>query len=203
MQGYGNVGSNTVASLMGMGARVVAVSDVAGGARATGRSAPWSLVGVQAAAKTLGAVSNIRGAERVTNEEVLESDVDVLVPAALETQITEANAKRIKAGLIVEGANGPTTPQADHILEKRGIRVVPDILANSGGVLVSYFEWVQNLNRDHWSEEAVNERLELKMKKAFSDVLSYSVRESVDLRRAALAMAVDRVVTAMRLSGWH
>ena len=203
VQGFGNVGSNTVDGLMSMGARVVAVSDVAGGARTARTPLAGSFAELQAAATRHGSVGRIPGAEQITNEELLESDVDVLVPAALENQITEANAKKIRAQLVVEAANGPTTPRADHILEKNGITVVPDILANSGGVLVSYFEWVQNLNRDHWSEEAVNEKLELKMKKAFKEVLDYSAKEGIDLRRAALAMAVDRVVTAMRLSGWH
>lgn len=203
VQGFGNVGSNTVACLMNMGAKVVAVSDIAGGARATNRSLAGSYDELLAASKKLGSVSKIQGAEQISNMGLLESEVDVLVPAALENQITEENARKIKAPLIVEGANGPTTPQADHLLEKSGTRVVPDILANSGGVLVSYFEWVQNLNRDHWSEDEVNERLEFKMKKAFNEVLDYSVKENVDIRRAALAIAVNRVVAAMRLSGWH
>ena len=203
IQGFGNVGSNTAASLMAMGAKVVAVSDVAGGARAPRGTLAKSFSELQAAARRSGSVGKIPGAEEITNEELLESEVDVLVPAALENQITDSNAKRIRAKLVVEGANGPTTPQADHILDRSGVKVVPDILANSGGVLVSYFEWVQNLNRDHWSEEVVNEKLELKMKRAFNEVLDYSQKEGIDLRRAALALAVDRVVTAMRLSGWH
>ncbi len=203
VQGFGNVGSNTVSCLMDMGAKVVAVSDVLGGARATGRTPGWSFGDLQAAVKKRGSVGKVGGAEEISNEELLESEVDVLVPAALENQITEANAKRVRARLIVEAANGPTTPHADHVLDRGGVYVVPDILANSGGVLVSYFEWVQNLNRDHWPEEAVNERLELKMKKAFNEVVDHSVKESVDLRRSAIALAVDRVVTAMRISGWH
>src|SRR5487761_682280 len=141
--------------------------------------------------------------EQISNSELLESDVDVLIPAALENQITERNATKIRAKLIVEAANGPTTPMADKILGRNRVNVVPDILANSGGVLVSYFEWVQNLNRDHWTEEAVNDRLEAKMKKAFYDVLSYSRKDNIDLRRAALVLAVGRVVSAMKLSGWH
>lgn len=203
VQGFGNVGSNAVDCLMGMGAKVVAVSDVAGGARTTHPSLAGSFAELRAASVKFGSIGQIPGAERITNEELIESPVDVLVPAALENQITEANAKKVRARLVVEGANGPTTPRADHLLEKSGVAVVPDILANSGGVLVSYFEWVQNLNRDHWSEESVNEKLELKMRRAFNEVVDFSVRENVDLRRAALALAVDRVVTAMRLSGWH
>ena len=202
VQGFGNVGSNTVDNLMRMGAKVVAVSDVAGGAKSAG-SPFGSFEELMTAEVKLGSVGKVQGAEQISNEELLESEVDVLVPAALENQITEANARKVRAQLVVEAANGPTTPQADHLLEKSGIRVVPDVLANSGGVLVSYFEWVQNLERDHWSEEEVNGKLELKMKKAFNEVLDYAVKENIDLRRAALALAVERVVTAMRLSGWH
>ena len=203
VQGFGNVGSNTADILMRMGAKVVAVSDVGGGVRSASNSAFGSFDELIAAATKLGSVSRLQGARQISNEELLEAEVDVLVPAALENQITESNSKKIRAQLIVEAANGPTTPQADHLLEKSGTRVVPDVLANSGGVLVSYFEWVQNLNRDHWSEEEVNGKLELKMKKAFNEVLDFSLKENIDLRRAALALAVDRVVTAMRLSGWH
>jgi glutamate dehydrogenase/leucine dehydrogenase len=202
VQGFGNVGSNAVACLMNLGAKVVAVSDVGGGARASGSIAN-SFGELLEASQRYGSVSRIPGVDRISNQELLESEVDVIVPAALENQITESNARKIRAELVVEGANGPTTPQADHLLEKSGTVVVPDILANSGGVLVSYFEWVQNLNRDHWTEEAVNERLELKMTKAFNQVLEYSQKENLDLRRAALAIAVNRVVAAMRLSGWH
>ena len=201
--GFGNVGSNTVASLSKMGARIVAVSDVGGGAKARRGATEWTFDDICAAQAKLGSVGKLPGAEQITNEELLETDAEVLIPAALENQITESNAKKIRARLVVEAANGPTTPQADHLLEKGGVSVVPDILANSGGVLVSYFEWVQNLNRDHWSEDMVNEKLEFKMKKAFNEVTSFSQKEGVDLRRAALALAVDRVVTAMRLSGWH
>jgi len=203
VQGFGNVGSNTVGCLMDMGAKIAAVSDVSGGATRKGGTIASSFEDLIAASKKLGSVCKMAGTEPISNSELLELDVDVLVPAALENQITEENAKDVKAQLIVEGANGPTTPQADHILEKAGTRIVPDILANSGGVLVSYFEWVQNLNRDHWSEEEVNGRLESKMTKAFNEVLQYSVKENIDLRRAALAIAVNRVVAAMRLSGWH
>ena len=203
VQGFGNVGSNTVACLMEMGAKVVAVSDVSGGARLDGSGRAWSFKELEAAETMLGSVSRAQGAEPMSNEDLLESDVDVLVPAALENQVTEANARKIGARLVVEAANGPTTPHADHVLDKSGVVVVPDILANSGGVLVSYFEWVQNLNRDHWPEEEVNDRLELKMMKSFNEVCEFSLKESVDLRRAALALAVERVVTAMRLSGWH
>jgi glutamate dehydrogenase/leucine dehydrogenase len=205
VQGFGNVGSNTIKTLMEYGAKIVAISDVDGGAKAKSPNGHFEeryteLLELSAKA---GSISRIPSAEQISNDELLESDVDVLVPAALENQITEGNAHKINAKLIVEGANGPTTPMADKLLERRKINLVPDILANSGGVLVSYFEWVQNLNRDHWTEEDVNERLEHKMRKAFNDVLEFSENQNVDLRRSALVLAVSRVVSAMKLSGWH
>ena len=205
VQGFGNVGSNTVKTLMEMGAKLVAISDVVGGARAKSASGTFeqSYEKLIDESNKTGSISKISGVEEISNEEVLESDVDVLVPAALENQIIEANANKIKARLIVEAANGPTTPMADKILGRMEVNVIPDILANSGGVLVSYFEWVQNLNRDHWTEGIVNDRLESKMKRAFSDVLAYSQKNNVDVRRAALVLAVGRVVSAMKLSGWH
>ena len=205
VQGFGNVGTSTVRFLMEMGAKVVALSDVVGGAKSTNPSGYFAqrFEKLLEESNNTGSISKISGVKPISNEEVLESEVDVLVPAALENQITEKNAKNIRAPLIVEAANGPTTPMADKILSRSGARVVPDILANSGGVLVSYFEWVQNLNRDHWTEVAVNERLETKMQKAFSDVLGYSEKHNIDLRRAALVLAVTRVVSAMKLSGWH
>jgi glutamate dehydrogenase/leucine dehydrogenase len=205
VQGFGNVGSNTVKTLMEMGAKLVAISDVVGGARAKSSSGIFeqSYDKLLDESNKAGSIARISSVEQISNKEVLESDVDVLVPAALENQITEANAKKIKARLIVEAANGPTTPMGDKILDRMKVNVVPDILANSGGVLVSYFEWVQNLNRDHWTEQTVNDRLESKMKKAFYDVLAYSQKQTVDIRRAALVLAVSRVVSAMKLSGWH
>ncbi|MGI0078438.1 MAG: Glu/Leu/Phe/Val family dehydrogenase [Nitrososphaerales archaeon] len=205
VQGFGNVGTSTVGSLMGMGAKIVAISDVVGGARSTSSRGYFDqkFDSLLEESNVVGSISKVKGVEPISNEELLESQVDVLVPAALENQITEGNASKVNAALIVEAANGPTTPMADKLLQRKGIKLVPDILANSGGVLVSYFEWVQNLNRDHWTEEAVNERLESKMGKAFHDVLEYSEKHSIDMRRAALVFAVGRVVSAMKLSGWH
>lgn len=203
VQGFGNVGSHTVQSLMQMGARIVAVSDVVGGARAKNGHFQQSYEELLDISVKLGSVSKIPGVEVISNEELLESEVDVLIPAALENQITEENVRRIKADLVVEAANGPTTPVADKVLEKMGVKLVPDILANSGGVLVSYFEWVQNLNRDHWSEEEINQRLETKMVRAFNEVTHRAEKQNVDPRRAALSLAVGKVVAAMKLSGWH
>ena len=204
VQGFGNVGSNTVATLLAMGAKVVAVSDVRGAAKARHPDGfRLSFEKIQSVSNDQGSVGKIPGAQEITNEELLEMDVDVLIPAALENQLTEMNASSVKAKLVVEAANGPTTQHADKILMRNGVTIIPDILANSGGVLVSYFEWVQNLNRDHWTEEVVNERLAQKMKKAFGDVLSFSQKENVDMRKGALAIAVQKVTSAMRLSGWH
>jgi glutamate dehydrogenase (NAD(P)+) len=204
VQGFGNVGSNTVEILMGMGAKVVAVSDVAGAVKSKSPGGfDIKYEKMQEVSKTEGSVSKVPGGEPISNEELLEMEVDMLIPAAMENQLTEKNAGSIRAKLVLEAANGPTTTHADKILNRNGVTIVPDILANSGGVLVSYFEWVQNLNRDHWSEEAVNQRLELKMKKAFGDVLALSQKQGLDMRKGALAIAVQKVNAAMRLSGWH
>ncbi len=205
VQGFGNVGSNTVKSLMEMGAKIVAMSDVVGGAKPKGLKKYFeqSFSSLLDTSMKLGSISMIPNVEQISNEKVLETEADLLIPAALENQITENNAHKIKAQIIIEAANGPTTPMADKILEGQGIRLVPDILANSGGVLVSYFEWVQNLNRDHWTEEEVNNRLEHKMVHSFNEVVALAEKEGVDLRRAALVLAVNKVVAAMKLSGWH
>jgi glutamate dehydrogenase/leucine dehydrogenase len=205
VQGFGNVGSNTVKSLMEMGAKIVAMSDVVGGAQPKNprKYFEQSFSALLETSTKLGSISMIPNVEQISNEEVLETEADLLIPAALENQITENNAHKIKAKIVIEAANGPTTPMADKILERQGIRLVPDILANSGGVLVSYFEWVQNLNRDHWTEEEVNNRLEHKMVHSFNEVVALAEMKGVDLRRAALVLAVNKVVAAMKLSGWH
>ncbi len=139
----------------------------------------------------------------ISNAEVLEVDCEILIPAALENQITARNAGNIKAGLIAEAANGPTTPEADEILFKAGKFMIPDILCNAGGVTVSYFEWVQDLNRDHWSEQVVNEKLREIMVKAFSEVLAVARREQCNMRTAAYLLAVKRVADAMELRGLY
>jgi glutamate dehydrogenase (NAD(P)+) len=150
-----------------------------------------------------GTVQGFPGATDITNAQVLEVDCDILIPAALENQITERNAGRIKARLIAEAANGPTTPDADLILASKGVFMIPDILCNAGGVTVSYFEWVQDLNRDHWSEVVVNEKLREIMVKAFSETLEISLRENCDMRTAAYLLAVDRVANAMSMRGLY
>jgi len=205
VQGFGNVGSNTVKSLMEMGSKIVAVSDVVGGAKPKGSKNYFdqTFSSLLETSNRLGSVSRVPNIEQISNEEVIETEADLLIPAALENQITENNAHKVKAKIVIEAANGPTTPMADKILHRQGVVLVPDILANSGGVLVSYFEWVQNLNRDHWSEEEVNNRLEHKMIHAFNEVVTLAEKDGIDLRRAALVLAVNKVVGAMKLSGWH
>ena len=200
IQGFGNAGS-IAARLIGLeGATVVAVSDSTGGIHDPngldiGRVIAWK--------QEHGTVQGFPSASDVTNAQVLEVDCDILIPAALENQITSRNAGNIKARLIAEAANGPTTPDADEILFKNGKFMIPDILCNAGGVTVSYFEWVQDLNRDHWSETVVNEKLREIMVKAFSEVLAIARREQCDMRTAAYLLAVKRVADAMELRGLY
>lgn len=199
IQGFGNVGSNA-ALIMAKeyGMKVVAVSDSKGGIyNKNGLNVDKVIEEKQ---KT-GTVTTYKDAEKISNEEILELDVDVLVPAALEQVITKQNADKIKAKIIGEGANGPTTPEADEILYQKGVFVIPDILANSGGVTVSYFEWVQNLERLQWSLDQVNKMLEEKMTKAFNDVYETSKKYKTDMRTAALVLAVSRVAEAIKLRG--
>jgi glutamate dehydrogenase (NAD(P)+) len=141
--------------------------------------------------------------EAITNAQLLELEVDVLIPAALENQITAANASKIRAKVVVEGANGPTTPDAHRIMHDRGVFVVPDILANSGGVTTSYFEWVQDRYGYFWTEAEVNERLEHKMCEAFEVVLNTSKKYTVDMRTAAYLVAINRVATVTKLRGMY
>src|SRR6478735_4881935 len=143
------------------------------------------------------------GSTDISNADLLEVDCDILIPAALENQITSRNAGRIKASLVAEAANGPTTPDADAELFRAGKFMIPDILCNAGGVTVSYFEWVQDLNRDHWSEQVVNEKLRGIMTKAFHETLDIAQREQCDMRTAAYLLAVDRVANAMEMRGLY
>jgi glutamate dehydrogenase/leucine dehydrogenase len=148
-----------------------------------------------------GSVQGYPGTKKISNEDLLELDVDILAPCALENQITSANAGRIKGKIVAEGANGPTTPEADDILYKRGITVLPDILANGGGVTVSYFEWVQNLAGFFWTKEEVDSKLEAHMVKAFTSVWETHDREKIDMRQAAYMVAIARVVEAYKVRG--
>jgi glutamate dehydrogenase/leucine dehydrogenase len=148
-----------------------------------------------------GSVVNYPGAESITNDELLETDCTILIPAALENQITKQNAGKIKAKIIAEASNGPTTPDADKILFQNQILVIPDILANGGGVTVSYFEWLQNLRREYWTEQEVNNRLDTNITKAFADVYDIHDKNNVDMRKASMILAVNRVVEAIKIRG--
>ncbi|HDQ07313.1 MAG TPA: Glu/Leu/Phe/Val dehydrogenase [Methanoculleus sp.] len=200
IQGYGNVGYN--AALCGhelYGSKVVAVSDSKGAVYQPEGLDPRA---VMAHKTTAGTVAGFAGAAGITNEELLELDVDILIPAALENVITLDNADRIQARIIAEFANGPTTKDADAILGPKGIHIIPDFLCNGGGVIVSYFEMVQNFNMDHWPEEEVYRRLDAKMTAAYRQVFEATKKYDVGMRQAAYSVAVERVVTAMMDRGW-
>ncbi len=200
VQGFGNAGSIAARLIAEEGCTVVAVSDSTGGIhQPDGLDIPK----VVAWKAEHGTVKGFPGSKDITNAQTLEVDCDILIPAALENQISERNAPRIKAKLIAEAANGPTTPDADQIFFKNGVFMIPDILCNAGGVTVSYFEWVQDLNRDHWTEAVVNEKLRIIMVKAFNETLAMSLRESCDMRTAAYLLAVDRVADAMAMRGLY
>jgi glutamate dehydrogenase (NAD(P)+) len=198
IQGFGNAGSIAAELLHRIGTKVIAVSDSKGGILdLKGLDIPKV---VEHKAKT-GSVTGFPGAKPILSEEVLELECDVLIPAALENQITLANADRVKARIVAEAANGPTTPGADRILHEKGIFVIPDILANAGGVTVSYFEWVQDLAEFFWDVEDVHRKLEKIMGKAFGDVHSSARDYKVDMRTGAYILAVDRVVKATESRG--
>ena len=202
IQGFGNVGSVSADLLAQMGCRVIAVSDVTGGYyNRGGLDIPAMLRHVRATGNRGLAGYQQRGMERTTNAELLELPCDILVPAALENQITGLNAGRIKARILIEAANGPTTPDADNILYDRGVLVVPDILANAGGVTVSYFEWVQGLQEFFWSEEEINDRLERIMTRSFANTLDLALKERISLRLAAYLISVKRVADATLMRG--
>ncbi len=198
VQGYGNVGAVAAYLLHDAGCRVIGVSDSRGGIYNPKGLDPRDVLRHKKETKS---VVGYPGADTITNEELLELPCDILVPAALEKQITEDNADRIKAKLIVEGANGPTTPDADKILKGNGVFVVPDILANAGGVTVSYFEWVQGLQSFFWSEEEINCKLEKIMAKSFAEVWTVAQDKGIDMRTAALVRAIDRVAEAIYIRG--
>ncbi len=200
VQGFGNVGSVSADLLAQAGAKVVGVTDGKGGVyNAKGLDIP-TLMDHAVAQKT---VDGFPGGEPLTNEQLFALDTDVLIPAALENQITIENASGIRARIVVEAANGPVTPEANNLLHERGVFVVPDILANSGGVTVSYFEWVQDRYGYFWEESDVNTRLEKKMDEAFHDVLQTSLKYKVDMRTAAYVVAISRVATVTQLRGMY
>ena len=198
VQGFGNAGSVVARLLSGLGCRVIAVSDSKGG---TYHEQGLDVEALQACRRETGSVSHFPAGERVSNEELLALPCDILVPAALENQLTEMIAPRVRSRLVAEAANGPTTPEADAILQDRGITVIPDILANAGGVTVSYFEWVQNLQEFHWKEEQVNRQLREVMDASCGQVLAIADREGTNLRTAAYVLGVERVVDAIQDRG--
>jgi len=199
VQGFGNVGSWTARLAAADGYRVVAVSDV-GGAIHNPRG--LNINDLMDHLRDSGSVAGYPDSEALTNEELLELDVDVLVPAALGEVITKSNADRIKAQWVAEGANHPVTPVADRMLVDNGVVVIPDILANAGGVTVSYFEWTQNIQQFSWEEDRVNAELGKHMRTAYQQVRDYGRARSCDLRHAAFAIAVERVATAAHLRGY-
>ncbi len=195
VQGFGNVGSHAALFISELGGKIVAVSDVSGGL--------YNEEGIDVKAlikyvKDNKVVSGFPGAEEMEGDKIFELDVDMLIPAALEAVITLDNVDRIKARYIVEGANGPTTPEADEVLFRKGIHVVPDILANSGGVLVSYFEWVQSKLGFWWEEDEVNRRLEMKLRNATREVIDTAREFDVDLRTGAMILALRRIEEVYR-----
>jgi glutamate dehydrogenase (NAD(P)+) len=199
IQGFGNVGSWTARLIGGVGCKVVAVSDVRGGIyKADG----LDVQAVYDHVRESGSVVDAPATERITNEELLELDVDVLIPAALDRVINDRNAQNVKARVVVEAANHPVTPAADAILQDRGVVVIPDILANAGGVTVSYFEWVQNIQQFRWEEDHVNDELRKAMSRAWKNVHDRAAVDGVPLRLAAFAIAVEKVERAARLRGY-
>jgi len=200
IQGFGNAGMYAAQLMEARGYRIVAVSDSQGG---VANDAGLDARGLSAHKLETGSVVGFKGGERIDNRDVLEYDCEVLVPAALEKVITRENAPRIKAKIVAEAANGPTMPDADAILFDRGIMVLPDILANAGGVTVSYFEWVQDLQANFWEEDEINERLKRKMTRAFREAYEQAQRHGVSMRKGAYCVAVDRVAEATKLRGLY
>jgi len=200
VQGFGNVGGVSAQLLAQQGAKIVAVTDWKGGViNDKGLDVEKLLAHVQ----QHRTVDGFPGGDPLAGEKLWGLDVEVLLPAALENQITMENAPQIKARIVMEGANGPTTPDAHRHLHERGVFVVPDILANSAGVTTSYFEWVQDRYGYFWTEQEVNERLERKMCEAFDDVLKMSIKYKVDMRTAAYVVAINRVATVTRMRGMY
>jgi glutamate dehydrogenase len=199
IQGYGNAAYYSAVNFFNAGAKLVAASDTQGGVYSKQGINPDKLY--EHKAKT-GSVIGFPGTQTITSMDPLTVQCDILVPAALEDMITPSNVEQVTAKLIIEAANGPTTPDADRVLDERGIICIPDILANAGGVTVSYFEWVQNRMGYYWTEAEVDQRLETIMKAAFNDVHRYAQRYQVNMRYGAYSLALDRVGEAMRLLGW-
>jgi glutamate dehydrogenase (NAD(P)+) len=200
VQGFGNVGGQAARLMSAAGMRVVSIVEWDG---AVHNANGLDIEALMKHRNETGSITDFAGAENVDKEEALYLDCDVLVPAAKENVITSANAHKIRAKIICEGANGPTTAPADPVLKKNGIFVIPDILANAGGVTVSYFEWVQDRQGYFWNESLVNERLEELMVASFNDVVSYAEKHGVDNRTAAYMLAIDRVAFTIQLRGLY
>ena len=199
VQGFGNVGSVSAQLMYEQGAKIIAISDIHGGYyNKEGIDIPKAIKYMESNNRTL---KGYPGVEQISNEELLEIECDVLIPAAKEDQISRHNAGNIKAKIIAEGANGPVTANADAILEENGILVIPDILANAGGVTVSYFEWVQDRQGYFWTEERVNRRLNRMMRSAFENVYSVSNKHKITMRQAAYVYAIGRVATTLKMRG--
>lgn len=198
VQGFGNVGENVARILHEKGYRVIGVSDSKGGIM---NDEGLDIPGVMKHKDETGSVIDLAGIKNIDNAELLTSSCDILIPAALSNQLNKYNAEKIKAKIIVELANAPTTTEADEIFSNRNILLAPDILANAGGVVVSYFEWIQNLTNDYWEENMVLEKLEHIMVTSFNDVYSRCLNENCSMRRAALKLAVERVLHAEKLRG--
>jgi len=200
VQGFGNVGSYYALFMQQEGAKVIAISDSRGGYH---NPEGIDISSAIAHRQERGTLAGLAGVEAITNEELLVLDCDVLAPCALEQVITERNADRIKAKVVCEGANGPTTPSADEILEDRGILVLPDVLANAGGVVVSYFEWVQGLQEYFWKENEVNAKLKEIVDKAFAETWHVHESRDVSMRLGAYGLAVQRVAEATTTRGLY
>jgi glutamate dehydrogenase (NAD(P)+) len=200
VQGFGNVGSVAADLMADHGAKIIAVTDWKSGVYNANGLDIDKLIAYNQEHRT---VDKFPDAEVITNQDLFKLDVEVLIPAALEEQITAANMRDIKAKLIIEGANGPTTPEAHKYLHERGVFIVPDILANAGGVTVSYFEWVQDRYGYFWEEHEVNYRLEAKMVQAFKEVLQTAQKFNVDMRVAAYIVAINRVATVTKMRGMY
>jgi glutamate dehydrogenase/leucine dehydrogenase len=198
VQGFGNAGQFAAQLLEEQGAKVIAVSDSKGGLQ---NRNGIDIGALRRHKEKKGSVVGFSEGKSISNEEVLETDCTILVPAALENQITKKNAPKISAKIVAEAANGPTTPDADEILYKNKTLVIPDVLANGGGVTVSYFEWLQNLRREYWSENQVNGMLDKNITKAFSDVYTTHEKYQVNMRKASTLLAINRVVDAIKIRG--
>jgi glutamate dehydrogenase (NAD(P)+) len=200
VQGFGNVGSFFALFVHQHGAKVIALSDSSGGVyNAEGIDVPVAL----AFKEETGSLAGLRGTEPLTNDELILVDCDILAPSALEQVITDANADKVRASIIVEGANGPTTPAADDILEDKGVLILPDVLANAGGVVVSYFEWVQGLQEYFWKEDEVNSNLHDIVRKAFHETWALREQRRTSMRMAAYGLAVMRVAEATTTRGLY